>query len=107
MKQEAFAAFYQPQEVFVSGVTPESRESSRTGAVAAEAVRGRHLATLRRLWREPRTLNEIADLSGLPITSVCSLKASMEADLEWHSYEHIAGTATRKATKRSRWKLRG
>lgn len=105
MKQPAFQSFYQPEEAFVNGTTPESRESSKTGAVAAERVRSRNLEVIRSLWKEPRTLNEVAALTGMPLASICSLKAAIVEDLVWVDYqEHVLPDG--RTTKRSRWRLR-
>ena len=88
------------------GSSPASTHASWTGAVSAQRAWSANLTMLRQLWREPRTLNEIAAISGLPITSVCSLKASLADELEIVDYETIVWGDGRRNTKRCRWRLR-
>ena len=102
MRQDAFHELYQPP---VSGLTVESGASSQSGAEAAAQVRHKHTATVLALWAEPRTLNEIAALAGLPLASVCSIKASIENSLTWDSYVVVTRPDGR-TTKRSRWRTR-
>lgn len=90
----------------VNGHTPQARHASYTGAVSVCEARSANIVALRQLWREPRTLNEIAVLSSLPLSSVCSLKAAMAQELEFVDYESIEWGDGRKATKRSRWRIK-
>jgi hypothetical protein len=90
----------------VNGSTSMSRHSSYTGAVHAAETRSANIMALRQLWREPRTMNEIAAIAGLPLSSVCSLKAAIAEELEAVDLETIEWGDGRKATKRTRWRLR-
>lgn len=88
------------------GKTPQSAHASYTGALAAQETRSANLATLRDLWRQPRTINAVAALSGLPVASVCSLKACMGDALEVAGLESVSWGPERRMTKRTRWQLR-
>jgi hypothetical protein len=90
----------------INGKTPQSRHASWTGARHAEETRSANIVALRQLWHEPRTMNEIAAITGLPITSVCSLKAAIEDELVFVDYEVIEWGTGRRSTKRSRWQIR-
>ena len=90
----------------INGTTPKSRHASYTGAVHALHARSANLVALRQLWREPRTLNEISVLSGLPVSSVCSLKAALDAELEIVDFETVEWGEGRRPTKRCRWRLK-
>lgn len=90
----------------VNGATPAARHSSYTGAVHASEAQSANLVAMRQLWREPRTINDIAALMPLPVSSVCSLKSALEAELEFVDYEVIVWGEGRKDTKRARWRLR-
>ena len=83
-----------------------SRHASYTGAVSASETRSANIVALRQLWREPRTINEIAAITGLPVSSVCSLKAALEHELDAVDLEVIEWGPGRKSTKRTRWRLR-
>ena len=89
----------------INGRTVKARHASYTGAVHALKSRSANLVALRQLWREPRTLNEISVLSGLPVSSVCSLKAALEAELEVVDFETVEWSHGR-TTKRCRWRLK-
>lgn len=94
----------------VNGTTPQSRHASWSGAVLAAETRSANIALLRQLWQEPHTMHEIADLSGLPIESVCSLKSAMASELSWVDYVRVEWglrpDGRMKVTRRSRWQLR-
>jgi hypothetical protein len=90
----------------INGTTPQSRHSSYTGAICASQTRSANIVALRQLWREPRTLNEISVITGLPVSSVCSLKAALASELEFVDFERITWGDGRKATKRSRWRIK-
>ena len=90
----------------INGTTLKARHASYTGAVSALKSRSANLTALRQLWREPRTLNEISVLSGLPVSSVCSLKAALEAELEIVDWEVVEWGEGRRPTKRCRWRLK-
>lgn len=100
--QPAFLGWYDREEAPAQGSTADSLATSRTGAEAADRVRSRNLDVLLNLWREPKTMHDVAALSGLPLSSVCSLKAALVGDLVWHSKETKAWPDGR-TTQRSRW----
>src|SRR5262245_37427245 len=88
------------------GSTPQSAHASYTGAVHALATRSANISALRQLWREPRTINEIAAITGLPVSSVCSLKDAIKDELEIVDFETIDWGPGRRPTKRCRWRLK-
>ena len=83
-----------------------SRHTSYTGALHATEARSANILTLRQLWTVPRTMNEIAAISGLPLSSVCSLKSAIEDDLEEIDMEVIEWGDGRRPTKRTRWRIK-
>ncbi len=103
MTQPGFP-FAEPLPPF-QGRSPRARHASLSGAVCAARTRSANMQRLRDLWQEPHTLNEVAALSGLPLTSVCSLKANLEDQLEVYDYAVIEWPH-RMPTKRCRWRLR-
>lgn len=66
---------------FYRGATAQTRRTSHSGAVAAQKDRATKIATLRRLWRSPATIQEMASIAGVAISSVCSLKQCLGDDL--------------------------
>src|SRR5262249_739988 len=90
----------------INGRTPQSRHSSWTGAVHAAEARSANMTALRQLWREPRTMNEVSAITGLPMSSVCSLKSAIEDELEVVDMIPIEWGPGRRATKRCRWRLK-
>jgi hypothetical protein len=98
--------FDQPDPVPFQGRTAISRAASFSGAVhVAERGRGNQLARIRALWTVPRTMQEIADLTGIPINSMCSLKACLGAELEAVDRIRISWPG-RRDTTRTRWRLK-
>ena len=109
MDQPAFDFFgYQDRETLppINGRTPLSRDSSYSGAVHAAETRSANIWTLRQLWREPLTINDVAALAHLPVSSVCSLKAAIHDELEEVDQELIMWGDGRRHTKRTRWRLK-
>lgn len=90
----------------IAGATVQARHASYTGAVHAAEARSANIVALRQLWREPRTINEIATITRLPVSSVCSLKSAIAGELEFVDYELVEWGDGRRPTKRSRWRLR-
>jgi len=90
----------------INGRSLQSRHASYTGAVHAAETRSANITALCQLWREPRTINEIQVITGLPLSSVCSLKSAIEDELEEVDYEVIDWGPHRKPTKRTRWRIR-
>lgn len=88
------------------GKTAQTAHASYTGAVHATEARSANLTMLRQLWREPRTMNEIADISGLALGSVCSLKSLIEDELEEVDMQIIHWGGGKPDTKRTRWRLK-
>jgi len=87
------------------GLSHASREASKSGAEHAEETRSANIARLLELWREPHTMHEIAALSHLPLSSVCSLKAEIEDRLIAVGFQRIEWEGGRRSTKRTRWQL--
>lgn len=87
------------------GATVQSRHASYTGALTAQDRRSENIATLRALWRQPRTIQQVAALSGLPVASVCSLKACLRDQLEVVGLEAVSWGPDRRATKRTLWRI--
>ena len=85
------------------GKTISSRHASWTGAEHAKETRSRNLIVLQHLWIDPMTMQEVAELSGLPLSSVCSLKACL--DLEAVGFQSVEWPG-RKPTKRTTWRLK-
>ena len=91
---------------FYRGSTARTRRTSASGAVAALTDRKRKIDTLRRLWRQPRTIQEMAQVSGYPIASVCSLKKCLSSELvEVDTVEKL--WADGRVTSRVRWQIVG
>lgn len=89
----------------IQGLTPRTVASSASGSVKARESRALKVDRIRRLWRVPRTMNEIQALSGYPLSSVCSLKACLEHELkEVDQVEHRWPDGT--TTFRTRWQLK-
>jgi hypothetical protein len=90
----------------ISGKTPASRAASRTGALHAAETRSPNIWTLRQVWREPLTINEVAAITGLAVGSVCSLKALLDPELEEVDHERIVWGDGRRDTWRTRWRIK-
>lgn len=96
--------FDQPDPAFYRGSTARTRRTSASGAVAALAHRTQKIDALRRLWTQPRTLQEMAAISGFALGSVCSLKKCLEAELvAVGEVEKL--WADGRVTRRTRWQL--
>jgi hypothetical protein len=89
----------------INGTTIPARHASFTGAVHALETRSANVQALLQLWRQPLTIQDVAAITKLPISSVCSLKASIADRLVFVDYE-IVEWLHRKPTKRCRWQLR-
>lgn len=88
----------------INGTTSQSRHASYTGAVHALETRSANVQALRQLWRDPHTIQDVAAITGLPISSVCSLKSCL--DLIPAGFEVQDWGPSRRSTKRTLWKLR-
>lgn len=90
----------------INGSTPMARHASYTGAVHALESRTANILTLRQLWREPLTINEVSTISGLPVSSVCSLKAAIADELEAVDFHIVHWGDGHRDTKRTRWRIK-
>lgn len=90
----------------INGKTPLSRHASYTGAVHADETRSANIWQLRQLWRDPHTMQEIAAITKLPLSSVCSLKAALADELEAVDVVPVEWGEGRKPTRRTRWRIR-
>ena len=90
----------------INGRTIAARHASFTGAVHACHARGEKLVALRQLLTHhgPLTINEVAAITGWPLSSVCSLKSALP-DVVPDGFEVVEWRAG-KATKRTRWIIR-
>lgn len=96
--------FDQPDPAFYRGSTARTRATSASGAIRALEDRATKVATVRRLWAQPHTIQEIASISGFPISSICSLKKCLDGELvEVDAVEKL--WADGRITKRTRWQL--
>ncbi len=101
--------FDQPDPVPYQGNTAISREASYSGAVHASETRSANIWKLRQLWREALTINDVAALAHLPVSSVCSLKAAIEDEIEAVDKEMIIWKSVdgkKRTTFRTRWRLK-
>ena len=64
------------------GKTQQTREASASGARAAVVDRKFKIDRVRALWAKPYTMQEIAQISGYPLASVCSLKEMLDREFE-------------------------
>ncbi len=99
--------FGQPDEVPWQGSEPETRVASLSGAVHAAQNRSTKVQELRRLIgkRGPLTLNQMAEKTGWPLSSICSLHAMLKPELQVMGHETVkVGAHT---TYRTRWALKG
>lgn len=63
------------------GRTDATRAASASGARAAVHDRAFKIDRVRRAWRQPHTMQEIAQLTGYELTSICSLKDCLRHEL--------------------------
>jgi hypothetical protein len=66
---------------YYQGRTAISRQASASGAVAARADRASKVDRVRRLWRKPYTMQQVQQITGIPLTSICSIKACLDREL--------------------------
>ena len=90
----------------ISGRTPQSRHASWTGARrAVKTWTVRQSTLLQLLGSGPKTRQDLAVLSGYPISSVCSILDSVRGQIQEVDLEPVTwpdGSVTR----RVRWGLR-
>jgi hypothetical protein len=96
-----------PDAVPYRGTTASTRAASASGAAYALEGRGAKLARLRALYAEPRTMQDIARITGWPINTVCSLTGALkkrgeidEAGSEIHRWPDG------RTTTRTQWQIR-
>lgn len=89
-----------------SGVTPESRSASQSGAQCAAPVRGRQTQRYVDLLRKlgPQTDHDAADYLDLPLSSICSIRNGAKALVE--PWGHQLTMCRGRQKLRTRWKLR-
>lgn len=98
--------FDQPDPSYFRGTTARTRRTSASGAKAALQGRATKIATLRRLWAHPRTLQEVAAISGYPLASICSLKKCLESELLEEVGEQEKFWPDGRVTRRTVWRLK-
>lgn len=104
MSQVSMPLFGLDAPAFYRGSTARTRRTSASGAVAALAQRTQKIDTLRRLWTQPRTLQEMAAISGFALASVCSLKKCLERELvEVDTVQKL--WADGRVTRRTQWQI--
>jgi len=63
------------------GRTERTRTASQSGARAALSDRAQKVDIVRRAWRKPYTMQEVSSFTGIPLTSICSIKACLDPEL--------------------------
>ena len=96
--------FDMPDSAYFRGSTARTRRTSASGAVAALTDRTQKIDTLRRLWTQPRTLQEMAQITGFALGSVCSLKKCLASELVEVGEEEKLW-ADGRITRRTRWQI--
>ena len=104
MPQTSMPLFGLDEPAFYRGSTARTRRTSASGAVAALSHRKQKIDTLRRLWTQPRTLQEMAAISGFALGSVCSLKKCLASELVEVGEEEKLW-ADGRVTRRTRWQI--
>lgn len=66
---------------YYRGATARTKATSASGAVAALTDRKKKIDAVRRAWAKPRTIQDVAAITGFAIGSVCSLKKCIEREL--------------------------
>lgn len=82
MPEMSMPLFGETDPTFHQGSTEASRASSASGARAALVDRKQKVDVVRRIWRAPYTMQQVAQISGFPLTSICSIKACLSRELE-------------------------
>jgi len=89
---------------FYRGTTARTKRTSESGALAAQVDRRRKIDRVRAVWTQPRTLNEIAQITGFGLSSICSIKKCLDGELvEVGEVEKF--WADGRVTKRTQWQL--
>lgn len=104
MPEMSLPLFGATDPTFHQGSTEESRAASASGARAGLVDRKQKVDVLRRLWRKPYTMQQIQQISGFPLASVCSIKACLDRELVVvDTVEKL--WADGRLTKRTVWQL--
>ena len=104
MPEVSMPLFDQPDPTFYRGTTARTKRTSESGALAAQVDRRRKIDRVRAVWTQPRTLNEIAQITGFGLSSICSIKKCLDGELvEVDEVEKFWGDG--RVTKRTRWQL--
>ena len=104
MAEMSMPLFGEAHPTFHQGTTDASREASASGARAALVDRKQKVDVLRRLWRKPYTMQQVQQISGFPLASVCSIKACLDRELTAvDTVEKL--WADGRLTKRTVWQL--
>jgi len=99
--------FDEPQVPY-QGASATTRAASASGAVYALEGRGAKLAHLKALYATPHTMQDIAAITGWPISSVCSLTDALKR----RGALREAGTVRQtwpdgRTTTRTQWQVQG
>lgn len=96
--------FDQADPAFYRGSTARSKATSASGAVAALTDRRRKIDAVRRVWVQPRTIQEVASITGFAVASICSIKKCIDGELvEVGEVEKF--WADGRVTRRTQWQL--
>jgi len=89
---------------FYRGSTARTRRTSASGAIAAQQDRAKKIDAVRRVWAQPRTIQDVAAITGFAIASICSIKKCLEGELvEVGEVEKL--WADGRVTRRTQWQL--
>ena len=102
MPEVSMPLFDQPDPTFYRGTTARTKRTSESGALAAQVDRRRKIDRVRSAWTQPRTLNEIAQITGFGLSSICSIKKCLDGELvEVGEVEKL--WADGRVTRRTQW----
>jgi hypothetical protein len=106
MGELSLPLFDAPIPTYYQGSRIESLQASFSGAIQALQGRGEKVTALRQLIGNhgPLTLNDCAAITGWPLSSICSLKAAIDDELEADGHEIIQWDG--KTTRRTRWRMK-
>lgn len=98
--------FDEPDPAYYRGSTARTKATSASGAVLALKDRQTKVARVRALWTQPRTIQELAQITGYAIGSICSLKKCLAAELvEVDDVEKLWPDG--RVSRRTRWQIVG
>lgn len=108
MSEIGLPLFGEPDPVPYQGRTATTRAASASGARRALEGRATKLDRLRAIYRTPHTMQDAAQALGVPLSSVCSLTARLQALGEIEAVGtviHVWPDA--RTTTRTQWRRRG